>query len=451
MPPFYPPVKGKSDFFNKSLKLYNDRLYYRYITDIIYRQSKQNYVDLWYDVPFYGKINTEGLLVMPKVELMTYSLAEGDLVTFDFFKNALEDYIFFLKRATDQGRTKLNLLLNNFVVKSSFLDSYLLQEQLTTNFTNIFNSDILVQGRKITNFNSYICQLIDTVEITKLNYTLFSAFSSSDTTLRSTGLCFEFAQQDHDNDRTKNPFLQDEEFDKYVSISSNFGFRINKNAPWMIIADIASKPMLVGHTVKRSRREIAVPGYLSNAFIPDVKTFFDQNYDRVSYRSFELFKDSIIDGYERYVQNIQYYYDHGKPIVQPPKSFKNITGMGISRQEKNLIYIKDYNPDSYDDYYFIKKYEKVINLESHKNIKNSNYLTFKFNFDKMIRLRRPINDILDEMENFYTPIRIYDPTTEKLFWNSPKKQLTPAKSYVNLQTKDQPTVGKIVTEFMPDL
>jgi hypothetical protein len=65
--------------------------------------------------------------------------------------------------------------------------------------------------------------------------------------------------------------------------------------------------------------------------------------------------------------------------------------------------------------------------------------------------KKDVIEILDKIEDFYTPTKIYDPKTKKLVWNSPKKQLTPAKSYVNLQTKDQPTVGKIVTEFMPDI
>lgn len=451
MPSFYPPVRGKSNNSNQSLRLYNNRLYYKYITDILYSQAGNNYIDLWYDVPFYGKVNTEGRLVMPKTELMTYSLSEGDLVTFPFFKTALEDYVFFLRRAATAGRTKLNLLLNNFVFKSSFVDAYLTQKQLTVGFTNIFNDTLLNQGKRVTNFNSYFCNLLSDIHTSRLNFSLFSAFSSSDITLRSTGLCFEFDQKNHDDDRTKNPYLQDEEFEKYVRTAANFGFRINKNAPWMIVADIASKPMLVGHTVKRSKRKIDVPGYLLSAFIPDIQTFFDQNYDRVAYRSFELFKESVIDGYNRYVENIIYYYDHGTSRIETQKSFKNITGIGITRQEQNLIYIKDYDETLYDDYYFLKKYEQVIKSESEKNIKNSNYLSFKISFDKMIKLKKPVNDILDEIEKFYIPTRVYVPETGKLFWNSPKKPLTSVNDYGMIQTKDQPTIGKIVTEFMPDL
>lgn len=451
MPPFYPPVRGKSGPFTKSLKLYNNRLYYKYITDVLYSESGQNYIDLWYDVPFYGKVDTKGLLVMPKVDLMTYSLTEGDLVTFPFFKTALEDFIFFLRRATGQGKTRLSILLNNFVLKSSFVDAYSRQEQITTQFTNIFNEELLVRGKRVTDFNRYFCDLVDTIEIANFNFSLFSYFSSSDVNLQSTGLCFQFDNKNHDDDKTKNPYLQDEEFEKYVRTSANFGFRVNKNAPWMIVADIASKPMLVGHKVNRDNRQVEVPGYLISGFIPDLETFFSENYDRVAYRSFELFKESVIDGYNRYVNNAIFYYDHGTPLINTPKSFKNITGVGVVRQDEELIYIKEYNPNKYDDHYFLKKYEKVIKFESGKNIKNSNYLSFKIKFDKMLNLKKPVDDILDEIEKFYIPTRVYNPETKKLFWNSPRKSLTSEVNYDNIQTKELPSLGKIVTEFTPDL
>lgn len=451
MPPFYPPVRGSTRTLKKALKIYNNRLYYKYVTDKIFNQTNPNYIDLWYDVPFYGKVDTNGLLVMPKTDLMTYSLEEGDVVTFSFFSKALQDYLFFLKRAAAQGKTHLRSLLNNLVIINSFKDANLIQKQTTENYTTIFNNELYRKGTRIENFNNYICELLGTIDLVDINYTLFSAFSSSDITLRSTGLCFEFANSSHDDDSKKNPYLQDEEFIKYINLSANFGFRINKNAPWMIIADIASKPMLVGHKVKRTDRIIDVPGYLIDEFIPNIETFFKNNYDRVSYKSFELFKQSIIDGYQKYIFNISYYYDHGTTIIETPKNYKTITGVGVVRQDQGKVFLKDYDPTLYDDYYFLQKYEKVISSESKKKIKNSNYLTFKYNFDKMLRLRKPINEILDAIENYYTPVRVYNPYNKMLAWRSSTKDLTSRTDYVNMQSKETPSPGKIVTEFMPDL
>ena len=67
---------------------------------------------------------------------------------------------------------------------------------------------------------------------------------------------------------------------------ANFGFRVNKNAPWQIIADLNSKPMLQGRPIKTTNPETGestttvMTPYMHQHYIPDIKTFFSQNYNR---------------------------------------------------------------------------------------------------------------------------------------------------------------------------
>jgi hypothetical protein len=56
------------------------------------------------------------------------------------------------------------------------------------------------------------------------------------------------------------------------------------------------------------------------------------------------------------------------------------------------------------------------------------------------------------LDDFYQNLsKIYDQHTKELMWLSPKNHLTSQMHNGKIQTKDQPTVGKIVTEFMPDI
>ena len=75
---------------------------------------------------------------------------------------------------TGQGRTRLNSLLNNFIVRNSFIDAYDRQARITSEFTKIFNNQLYKRGAKVTNFNSYFCDLVSEIELVKLNYSLFS-------------------------------------------------------------------------------------------------------------------------------------------------------------------------------------------------------------------------------------------------------------------------------------
>ena len=77
-----------------------------------------------------------------------------------------------------------------------------------------FNKLIVLNGdsENITNFNKYSCELVDFLAETQKKVSFFYNFSSINTTIRSTGLSFEFLLEDHDNDFTKNSFFQDLNF-----------------------------------------------------------------------------------------------------------------------------------------------------------------------------------------------------------------------------------------------
>ena len=122
---------------------------------------------------------------------------------------------------------------------------------------------------------------------------MFKFFSSQQGTLKSTGLCFEFSTESHDDDLPKNKYFQSPEFYKYIQSAANFGFRVNKNAPWMLVAEIASKPMLEGRNSKKrilssekKLREVHVDGYIQENFIPNLEVFFSEYYQSAMEYSF---------------------------------------------------------------------------------------------------------------------------------------------------------------------
>ena len=226
----------------------------------------------------------------------------------------------------------------------------------------------------------------------------------------------------------------------------------------MLLADLRSKPMMSGITIKRGYdpikkelRTIQTEGYLREKFIPDLDVFFNEYYDRVIDTSYGLFVYQVKNGYLKYKNDVNYIVDHGKTYVDIGKYSKTVSGINVFREQEKLIKIKNFNERKYNDNYFIMKFEDIL-ANNHKDKSTSHYYqNFKKSLKKMILDKKDIVEILDKIEDFYTPTKIYDPKTRKLIWNSPKKQLTMTKSYVNLQTKDQPTLGKIVTEFTPDL
>ena len=61
----------------------------------------------------------------------------------------------------------------------------------------------------------------------------------------ASGLCLEVSDLDHSNDEDKSKhFLDDPNFQIYKILAADSGFAIDKNAPWRLVADIASEKML---------------------------------------------------------------------------------------------------------------------------------------------------------------------------------------------------------------
>ena len=49
----------------ESRTLYESRQGYKARSSYIFNQINNNYIDLWYDVPYYGKVDRNGILKVP--------------------------------------------------------------------------------------------------------------------------------------------------------------------------------------------------------------------------------------------------------------------------------------------------------------------------------------------------------------------------------------------------
>tara|TARA_Y100000114_G_scaffold36719_2_gene32268 strand:+ start:4588 stop:5988 length:1401 start_codon:yes stop_codon:yes gene_type:complete len=465
--PNYNPLflnKGNTNFANSALPSYLLEEYYKRQTTEIFDQFNPNYIDLWYDVPLYGKIDISNKLVYPKTSKMSYPMLEGTSTRyygFDFMIKAIDDFTFFMRKATTGGKTSLGRLYNNFKVKECFVDPFQQHLIKSTKIIEAFNLRLVTnppQKRKVIDFESYMCEFVDFLHFFNEEFLFYDTFMSIDNSHSGTGLAFRFVIENNNNDFLKNKFYIDPEFYKFVQTAANFGFRINRNVPGMLLADLRSKPMMSGKTIKRGYdpikkklRTIQTDGYLREKFIPSLDVFFNEYYDRVIDTSFGLFVSQVKGGYDEYKNKVDYIIDHGKAYSSLQDYIKNVSGIEFFREKEKIFKIKNLNEKKFNDNYFLMKFENILANRHENKARSAQYHNFKKLLKTMILDKKSTIEILDKIEDFYTPTKIYDPKTNKLFWNSPKKQLTMAKSYVNLQTKDQPTVGKFVTEFTPDL
>jgi hypothetical protein len=460
MPKYSPPFTAKSDLPLSSKSLYNERLYYRLVTTEIFNGINPNYIDLWYLTPLYGKVDPRGDFVFPKNEKISYPMSTDpsgnpNIQGFDFALKALEEYMLFLSKAALSGKTGLNRLLNNFKVVSGYVDPFQKYREHLSNILNKFNHYIIQYGlySKLTNFDKFVCGLLDTMEEVQTSLTFFDFFTSNRTNLTSSGLSFRFLNADQDDDYIKNKFYQHPEFQKYVNTAANFGFRINKNSPWELIVDISSKPMLMNRKIKKPRRPpVILSGYLQEKLITNSQDFFNNYYENVMITSYNYFKELLIFSYNKYVDRIGYTVDYGDPYIIKNKFSNLISDKEFGRTQSQEIDLEYYNNIEYNELYFIRKYERMLNIEFRNSMNKTQYIIFKNNFDNIINKTQSYSRAYSLLDNYYNNLaKIYDPQTKQLLWNSPKNNLTQQIRHGKIQTKDQPTIGKIVTEFLPDI
>jgi len=461
--------------------LYTHRNWYKIKTTQIFHEINNNHIDLWYDVPYYGKVNQRGILYIPKPNKLELPTAT-QLVTFDFVMQAFHEFRFFMKRAISHNKTSIGNLLGDIQAKDSFFDAEKEHMRKSYQFVEAFNKYIVDKEKPILGFEAYICEYLKFAMSSKRLNTLYSVFAGPQTPVNATGLAINLLpNKNNNNDNSKNAFFKDSEFAKYITTAANFGFRVNKNAPWMLIADLNSAPMKSGRKVKASGEYIRnsagvlqqkwthIDGYLQQHFIHSIDNMFNSYYDRLISTAFSMFKFMLIYGYKEYQNKMQYLIIHvpSENMNADVGNYKyGVTGTHYASLKYQKHYINNYktsnsnNTTSFDadisdinnypkftNKFFINFFEKMLKYEF-KVKEDKQYRIFKRRLEKQSNISSDISALYDILEHFYSPVKIFNMETHRPDWRTPKKSLTPKKHNVMIPNeKQKPSINKIVTEF----
>lgn len=233
--------EGKNSL--SSLEMFEERQFYR---NDIYPRSNQapTPFDLWYNRPFFGKMDTDGdPIVATKDHMVQLS---NNVWAFDFVVDAFNDFknefLFLNKKAVEgtpfgvltpeRGWTSpmvqydqyMDFVYDKFVV---YVEQYKKDSEMTTfdNFMNLFYRFVEINSPNLP--------------IT-LSQFVVSPYCSP----ISSGLMIEISVDSHGNDTEKfNNFINDRNFICYAESAERFGFKIDKNYPGRLIVDINSPVM----------------------------------------------------------------------------------------------------------------------------------------------------------------------------------------------------------------
>ena len=160
----------------------------------------------------------------------------------------------------------------------------------------------------------------------------------------TSGLIIEIDNADHSNDMEKIKYLENPNFGIYRKMAASHGFLIDKNAPWRLVANVASKYML---------------GLLAKNGIspPTVDKMFETYYYKSHHLDIEDLKIRLFEYYKDYVNTFPVFLE---TKMQGGKSFScNVRRRSITWGEME----KRYSPKFWlRMYLYLRAKEEKINM-----------------------------------------------------------------------------------------
>ena len=232
-----------------SRPLYDGRKLY----EEFYESENPEYVDLRGKRLFYGKVDFDFNAVALRNESFLKNFKQKKSVrALNFVVDAFEDFKKYIKvcenRLPGFVLTEEDFL-KDMVVKKGWHNVNQGYADFMSTYNILFNTSYIPQhglDKKIKNLDDYVGHFMDFYDITEaispITRTTFvlSRFSGHN----SSGLMLELEDLDHSEDTVKiDKYYNNRHFGFYVKAARKFGFVVDKNAPWRLVANIVAPNM----------------------------------------------------------------------------------------------------------------------------------------------------------------------------------------------------------------
>jgi len=375
-----------------------------------------NPLDMWYDRVLYGKVDQQGNVVHPSREAIrngmkvvqpvgAFAESASDVLLIDFVAHAFKNFQGAFVRADATGRTIRSGIIRQAIQKPAggYVDTDVLYKKYSQGIYSIFSDVYLktsVKARVVQSFDDYLRLFL-----------VFAGEYASDQPVTRTffikhnmctplisGLMVQLVNDNHDDDSARQSWLNDPNFALFANTANQYGFLINKNAPWRLTANIASPNMVKNWIMTKREKLITSPGIevLMSQLIPGCKDieetykefinkpkniimrdiifpetskhFFESYYTKSCFNDISELKTNLVNGYNSFVEK--------SPIVRMVDTKKcqyglkadKITQKIVTRQPVDMSIVdKKYGIDYWLEVYFnIRSTEEKVFFKAPK-------------------------------------------------------------------------------------
>ena len=207
-----------------------------------------NVIDLWYEKPFYGRIDNENDFVfVSESGFKSLSEKEKTLFAIDFVVDAFNDMKNYTKKAQIQQQIFSESPLAKLEIKKAWQSVNISHHSHINRIYEIFISQY-VQGNKniennIISIKDFVNNFVSFLGVAKeINFTRTGFLKSKQCPLNVSGLMLEI-DGNYANDMGKDKLLRDPNFKFFLFALRKFGFAIDVNNPNRIVANVSSPQM----------------------------------------------------------------------------------------------------------------------------------------------------------------------------------------------------------------
>ena len=286
---------------SNSITIYKSReLYEEFYPDEIVQ------IDLWNTIPLYGKVDNNGAPIYPKESQLDYISRPTDdlqLAVLNFVANSFnkmrDHYGFIFKMKEELGPT--SFFGNDLQPTRAWESPIQAYTSYIQEFYDAFFNNILApigDTNAIKNFDDFVKVLLEYITNERKAFTRMAHAESGKTSILNTGLAIEIFEGEYGNDSQAVSFLNDPNYPIYEELCRKYGFKIDKNIPWRIVANIKSNNL---------------SPYIREQFSTSLKTFTTEDVFKEFYNEYNtsLFFEEFIDYlkifYTTFYQSSQFY------------------------------------------------------------------------------------------------------------------------------------------------
>ena len=329
------------------------------------KYEKVPFTNLYENNILYGTIDLEGYVIVPKspnFAFKTLSSPTGEHRLLNFVADAYSDMKEYLRTAVLTGKISDDSDLIKFNIYKSYIDPqiYVLSafNLYADNFKRIITQNKLLNSKIINykTFNEHYINYLKSQIKYGINVTKSSMIMNNFFLNYSSGLMFDISANKADDDLIKrDQYLLTDEFRIFQNACTRYGFKIDQNVPWRLIADVESP---------------AMKPYLDSYLLKSTKDLFNKYFRRVYVDEISHLKYFFLNSYNYFVKNNEYFYNDLSNLTYEQLKINleynnNTSVRQASSEQEYFAYFKDD--------YWLRLYVYFNNIESNKNLTQQSF------------------------------------------------------------------------------